>query len=537
MPRVPTSDGPQLQVQQLNPVRQQNVDVSSGLQVLARGVGQLGDAVDQIALREDQTQADQVDAQITSSWLKWDAENRNKFRGQNADGYEGAAQAWWKASAESFGKDLSPRARALASRSLVRKQGTALANVTQFIGAEKERFAVESYTAKQASTVQFGVTTGDTAGAAEQIRQSVAAFGADRGWTTEQVQAEQIKNLSTLHAAQIEKLLDTNPQAAKDYYAKARDANEIPATAQSRIEKAITTAVTQDTASRNASAWAALPYPERRAKAAEIDDPETRKATEQQIDMDETRIQRSKTAQAKDLGGRAELAYQKTGRVPAAVMTQLEEIDPGAAADLRKYMRADQKARATEASGGSVKTDQRSYFEARDRVLAGENFNVLGYADKVSRSDLEELKKLQEARSKPGEVKRVFTEEQTISAFKPAGLGDNSEKWAGLRRQMQEELITAREAKGRDLTDREMRETLKPLFVEGVIEKKLWPDETKPRWQMTPQEQAKAKFPDKPADKPADNQAAPVHVKTPAQARALPKGTRFIDPNGIERIR
>lgn len=533
MPRVPVSDGPQLQVQQLNPVRQQTPDVSSGLQALARGVGQLGDAVDQMALREDQTRADQVDAQITGSWLKWDAENRNKFRGQNADGYEGAAQAWWKASAEGFGKDLSPRARALASSSLVRKQGTALANVTQFVGAEKERFAVESYTAKQAATVQFGVTTGDTAGAAEQIRQGVAAFGADRGWTTEQVQAEQLKNLSTLHAAQIEKLLETNPQAAKDYYAKARDANEIPATAQSRIEKAIDTAVTQDTASRNASTWATLPYAERLAKAAGIDDPDLRKATEQQIDMDETRIQRSKTAQAKDLGGRAELAYQKTGRVPAAVMTQLEEIDPGAAADLRKYIRADQKARATEASGGSVKTDQRSYFEARDRVLAGENFNVLGYADKVSRGDLEELKKLQEARSKPGEVKREFTAEQTIAAFKPEGMKDNDEKWVGLRRQMQDELITAREAKGRDLTDREMRETLKPLFVEGVIEKSMWFDDSKPRWQMTPQEKAKAKFP----DKPADNRSSPARVKTRAEALALPKGTRFIDPNGIERIR
>lgn len=533
MPRVPTSDGPQLQVQQLNPVRQQTPDVSSGLQALARGVGQLGDAVDQMALREDQTRADQVDAQITSSWLKWDAENRNKFRGQNADGYEAAAQAWWKASAEGFGKDLSPRARALASSSLVRKQGTALANVTQFIGAEKERFADESAAAAIGSSIQFGVSTGDVAGAAQQVRDQVANIGARKGWNTDQVKLEQIKNLAVLHDAHISSLLESDPQAAKTYYASALSAGEIPATMKKRIEGAIDTAVTQDTASRNASAWAALPYAERLAKAAEIDDPDLRKATEQQIDMDETRIQRSKTAQAKDLGGRAELAYQKTGRVPAAVMAQLEEIDPGAAADLRKYIRADQKARATEASGGSVKTNLSSYFEARDRVLAGENFNVLGYADKVSRSDLEELKKLQEARSKPGEIKREFTAEQTIAAFKPEGMKDNDEKWVGLRRQMQEELITAREAKGRDLTDREMRETLKPLFVEGVIEKPMWFDDSKPRWQMTPAEKAKAKFP----DKPADNRATAVRVKTRAEALALPKGTRFIDPNGIERIR
>ena len=88
MPRVPTANGAQLQVQQLNPVRQQNVDVSSGARALGQGIYQVGEAIDQIALREDRARADQADAQITTEWLKWDAENRNKFRGQNTDGYE-----------------------------------------------------------------------------------------------------------------------------------------------------------------------------------------------------------------------------------------------------------------------------------------------------------------------------------------------------------------------------------------------------------------------------------------------------------------
>lgn len=531
MPRVPISNGPQLQVQQLNPVRQQNVDVSSGAQAFARDLQNVSEGLDQIALREEQTQADQADAQITSAWLKWDAENRNKFRGQNADGYEPAAQEWWKTAAETYGKDLSPRARALASRSLVRKQGTALANVTQFVGAEKERYADESADAAINSSIQFGITTGDVAGAAQQVRDQVTLMGVRKGWNTDQVQTEQVKRLTTLHGAQIENLLESNPQAAQEYYNKARDAGEIPAAAQNRIEKAITTAVREDTATRNASTWATLPYAERLAKAAEIDDPELRKMTEQQIDLDETRIQRSKRALSQDLAGRAELAYQKTGRVPAALLTQLEEADPGAAADLRKYIRAEQKAAAAEARGREIKTNLPAYFEARDRILNKENFNVLAYADKVSRSDLEELKKLQESRTKPVEEKRIFTEEQTISAYKPAGMKDNDEKWVGLRRRMQDELIRARENKGKDLTDREMRAALDPLFTEGVIEGMVW-DTKKPRWQMTPEEQSKAKFSDN-----GSTSAAPVRVQTKAQALALPKGTRFIDPNGIERIR
>lgn len=531
MPRVPTSQGPQLRVNQLNPVRQQTPDVSSGMQAVARGLSNLGENLDQIALREDQTQADRADAEITTAWLKWDAENRNKFRGQNADGYEVAAQEWWKTAAETYGKDLSPRARALASRSLVRKQGTALANVTQFISAEKERFADESAAAAIGASIQFGVTSGDVAGAAQQVRDQVAAMGARKGWVTEQVKTEQLKYLAQLHGAHIETLLETNPQAAKDYFTKAKEAGEIPASAQNRVEKAITAAVNEDTARRNASSWATLPYTERLAKAAEIEDPTLRKLTEQQIDLDETRIQRSRVAQARDLAGRVELAYQRTGRVPSALMAQLEDVDPGAAADILKAVRADQKARAAEARGsGGIKTDLPAYFEARDRILAGENFNVLTYADKVSRSDLEELKKFQESRNKPGEVKNVFTSEQTIASYKPAGMKD--EEWSRLRRRMQDQLVTATEAKGRPLTDREMRTELDQLFTEGVIERSFWFDDKKPRWQMTPEEQARAKFPDN-----AKATAPPVRVKSIAEARALPKGTRFIDPNGIERIR
>ena len=260
MPRVPTANGAQLQVQQLNPVRQQNVDVSSGARALGQGIYQVGEAIDQIALREDRARADQADAQITTEWLKWDAENRNKFRGQNTDGYEPAAQEWWSKAAEAYGKDLNPRARQIASSSLMRKQGSALANVAQFVGSEKERFADDSASASITSTIQFGITTGDVAGAAEQVRGQVAAVGARKGWTTEQVQAEQLKNLSSLHLAQITKMAEQDPVKAQEYY-QANKA-EVMASNQPRVEEVLRKEVDNQFAAKFAAENATKPLAE-----------------------------------------------------------------------------------------------------------------------------------------------------------------------------------------------------------------------------------------------------------------------------------
>lgn len=533
MPRVPTSDGPQLRVNPLNPVRQQNVDVSSGLQALGRGLGNVAEVVDQVALREDQTQADMADAQITSAWLKWDAENRNKFRGQNADGYEPAASEWWKSAAETFGKDLSPRARALASRSLVRKQGTALANVVQFTGAEKERYFDESAEAKINTTIEFGVTTGDVAGAANQVRGAVAEIGARKGWNTEMTQAETTKRLSTLHLTHIEKLVDTDADTALAYYQAAKERGEILPAAQPRFERALKEGTDNQFAAKSAAEWAALPLDEQLKNAGGIEDPERRKKTITEIKNNHALVKEADRQREEQA---ADQAWQLVGqgkRVPPSI---LAGMDGRARVQLQDHLQAKAEHavdRARSRASAAVKTDPtalaRVYDMMRDDPEGFKRLKMESLTTSFSPSDIEQVARLQQNMLKPGSEKDVITLNNAIDGY--TGTMDKKEG-ALFKREAINAVDRFQIEKGRPPGAKERRQLLDELVVEGVVERSLWFDDTKPRFQMTPEEKAKAKFPDN-----GSTSAAPVRVQTPAQARALPKGTRFIDPNGIERIR
>jgi len=532
MPRVPTSDGPQLRVNQLNPVRQQNVDVSSGLQALGRGLGNVAEAVDQYALQQDQTLADQADAQITSAWLKWDAENRTKFRGQNVDGYEPAAQEWWTKAAGEFGKDLSPRARALASRSLVRKQGTALANVTQFVGSERERFFDESAEAKVNTSIEFGVSTGDVAGAAQQVRQTLAEVGARKGWNTDMLAAETTKRLSTLHLTHIEKLVDTDADTALAYYQAAKERGEILPAAQPRFERALKEGTDNQFAAKAAAEWAALPLDEQLEKAGEIEDPERRKRTLTEIKNNHALV---KDAERQREDRAADQAWQLAAqgkRVPASI---LSDMGGRARAQLQDHLeaKADRAvARAERRTSAAIKTNPTAlakvYDMMRDDPEGFKRLKMESLTTHFSPSDIEQVARLQQNMLKPSSEKDVITLNNAIDGYTGTM---NKDDGALFKREAINAVDRFQIEKGRPPSAKERRQLLDDLAVEGVVEGMIW-DTKKPRFEMTPDEKAKAKFPDN-----GSTPAAPVRVQTPAQARALPKGTRFIDPNGIERIR
>lgn len=281
MPQVPVYGDNQVRTQPLQPVMQQAIDVSSGARALAQGMNAVGDAADRIDYRDAQASASAAEAKITAEWLKWDGENRNKYRGANADGYVPAAEEWWKKAAETAGGELNPRAKAMASQSLRTKQSAALNNAIVFSNAEKERHADETYAADVATTIQFGVTSGDVASTAVQIREKAAIVGARKGWTTEQVQAEAGKNLSSMHLAQISKLAEQDPTKAQAYY----DANkaEVNFQNQARVEQVLKAEMDNQFATQTAAAMAGKPLSEQLAEAAKITDPQRREKTLTQV--------------------------------------------------------------------------------------------------------------------------------------------------------------------------------------------------------------------------------------------------------------
>ena len=386
-------------------------DVSSGLQSLGRGVQNVGEAIDQIDLKQAQTQAFDAENKITSDWLAWDAENRSKFRGENVEGYAPAAKEWWAKSAEAYGKDLSPRARELVSKSLMAKQTAALGNVVSFTAAERDRHADDVAAANIDSTIQFGVSSGKPEGAAQQVRQIAAQVGARKGWTTEQVQDYTLKNLSALHLGQIASLAETNAQAAQAYY----DANkgEISAPQQARVEKVIKGEADNQSATKFAAENATLPLAEQLKKAGEITDPELRTKTLQQVKLNHAVV---REAQAEQERQASDQAWQLVGQGKRAPESILAGMDGHGRVQLQDYL----KTRAERLSkGGSIKTDWELYNDLREQIRTMDpdertKFRLNPYSERLAGPQIEQLNDLlDKARKGPD----AMTQEQQLSAY------------------------------------------------------------------------------------------------------------------------
>jgi hypothetical protein len=215
---------PRVRTEALRPAFQNTPDVSSGSRALAQGLGQAADAIDRIAERDAQTKAFDAESKITAEWLQWDGKARAQYRGENVDGYEPAAQDWWKKASADHGKDLDPRARALVNKSLSGKQLQALGSVAAFTNAEKERHADDVYAADMASTIRFALNSGGVDAAVPQITGKAAARAARKGWTTEQLQQETVAQLSALHVGAMRGLIQAgNADAAAQYFEAHRE--------------------------------------------------------------------------------------------------------------------------------------------------------------------------------------------------------------------------------------------------------------------------------------------------------------------------
>lgn len=489
MPQVPVYSGPQVRTEALRPVWQQTPDVSSGARAIAQGLNAVAEAADRIDLREAQAKADAADATITSEWLKWDAENRPKYRGANVDAYEPAAQEWWKKAAETYGKDLSPRAKALASNNLVRKQGSALANVTQFVGAEKERHATDTFNAKIATSIQFGVTTGDVAGSAAGIRRDVAEFGAARGWTTEQVQAEQLKNLSAMHLAQISKLAATDANAAQAYY-QANKA-EVASANQPRVEEVLRGEADNQFATQKAAELATKPLAEQLSEAAKITDPQRREKTLTQIRNNYALKRQAEQEVEAANSDKAWQLFAQNQKIPETVLSGMNGRE-------RVQLQDAQRVRAERlAAGKPVKTDWGVYIDAREALARGEKVNLKGLTEKIAPAQMEQLLDIQTSAGKGG-VKQdsMLTDEGRINNAL-VGLGIDKKKSpevaARLTLEIDRRVREASAAKGgKDLTADEKQGIVDRVVMDKVYVDSWGPDSQKPLALLTPEEQQNA---------------------------------------------
>jgi len=222
--------GPQARDSGLQPVYQGNIDNSSGLQGLAKGLAQASDATDKVYEKQSASDAFALETQVKADWLNADTELRKRHRGANVAGYTEAVQKWWDDTAAKHAENASPRTRELVGRSLGAYKVQAMGAAAGYASAEQERQLDQNYVASQTVGTQAAVrdinpVNAEAVGATTiaSLNKSVAAYGATKGWTTEQVQAEQLKWGSNFHAEAVSTLLNTNPGAADKYLKANRD--------------------------------------------------------------------------------------------------------------------------------------------------------------------------------------------------------------------------------------------------------------------------------------------------------------------------
>ncbi len=481
MPRIPTYDGPQVADRALRPVLQGPIDVSSGTRALGQTIAGLGDTLDRAQMRDAEAEANSALTNVTAGYLEWDAQARRKYQGQNAKDYETEAGKWWDDAKAKFGANLSPVAQRMIGQELGRKRNQAMASVMGHVTGELERHADEVAEAAAQNAIQFGIDINDPAGAATTVRRTVAEKGARKGWTTEQVQAEQQRLLGTLHLAYITRLVDTDATKARAY-AEANKA-EIPAMAQTRLEEVLKGSEDNQAAQLFAAKVAAKPLSEQLAAAADIGDPQRREKTLLNIRQNHAMVEQAKRERE---AGAADQAWQLVGqgkRVPELV---LQQMDGKGRVQLQDYLRERAKQAA---SGASVKTDFAVWFDLSNRIAAGEKIDLRPYAFKIGESDLKALTAKQQAAVPGPKQDSMFTDEQRINSAL-LGLGidrkEHPEEAGRFAAEIDRRVRAESAAKGgKDLTADEKQRLIDAVTMDKVYVDEWGRDPEKPQTLLT----------------------------------------------------
>jgi hypothetical protein len=521
MATVPVYGGPQIQRQALNIPQQREIDVSSGLMAIGRGLGDLGQGLERKQLRDAETEANRVDNEVTAGWLEWNAQASNapEYQGQNADAYAEAAKKWWSDAQTKYGGSVTnPLARQSIGPALGRKQNQAMAGVLSHVGQVKQRHATQAYDAAQSTTVDFAVDSGNPEGFIQEVEQAAAKFGAAWRWTTQQVQDEQQKRLASMHLAHINNIVERDAEGARDYYVKNK--KQIPHQFEAQAKKVIDAEVNNQFAMQFAAQQAGKPFEDQLQAAGEITDPERRKKTIDQVKLNQALVdaaQREREAKASDDAW--QLASQGR-KIPERTLAQMNGKER---AQLGDWQREKVKQIAT---GIPPKTDWGVYIDLREKLAAGDTVDLRPYAGtKLAPAQLEQLLDIQTS-VKKGKTIEVATDEQQVASYTKT-LKLKGEKLGQFQSVASDRFNMFLERTGKLPTYDERQKILDQMTKDVVTDKGMIWDTTAPVYQA----------PKDVRDKQAPLQIGPVKVRTRAEALALKPGTLFIDPNGVERTR
>ena len=223
MPQVPTYDGPQVGLKQLNydQASPESFGAAQGRQMAQVGQGamQLGNVLDAMNEREMQTQVFNAEAAAKADYVKWSQDQVKNRQGESAKGLTKDAGDWWGKAAQDYSRDLSPMAQRMLQKSIAQQSVAASQSMGSFENQQLEVAQQASLKATTQASRDSAVSDSSDTNIALQRQNIIAAWSTQAKKYDAATLDQLVKNdLTQMHTSVFNKLFVENPSQAKLYY-------------------------------------------------------------------------------------------------------------------------------------------------------------------------------------------------------------------------------------------------------------------------------------------------------------------------------
>lgn len=528
MPVVPIVTGPSIQATPLQGGYLQTPDVSSGLRSLAGGLNDVANFAEKVAVDQESQRAFATDTKIKSDWIAKDAELRKTYRGSNVEGYQAEVKTFWDEAQSTAQADLGNLGKQLVSKSLGAARLQAQSSAQAYFTSEVDRAQNESFNASKTVEIQRGLVDGRPeaiAASADILRQRNAQQGGIKGWSTEQLQAVNLKDSSDLFGTKIAQLANTDPTAAKAMFDQHRE--DIDASRHGVIERTLGAELQNQQARQTAASLATKPLADQLEEVAKINDPNLREKTLQAVRENHGLL---KAAQQQRESDAADNAWQLVGKGQRVPEVALAQMDGRQRVQLVDYLRSRAEHMASKGNA-PVKTDPMVHAEMWDMLVNDpakfKAQRLTAYAFKLAPNDLEQLAQQQQKLQSPKTERDATTLTQQMSATMNALKITKPEAKGQFLSFVQGAVDDAQSAKKAPLSFDERQSIIDRAVLQGPDPDRILPWGEKRLFQLTPD--ARSRFqPNAATDAPATeldalNEALKAQglAQTPANRMAL----------------
>lgn len=229
MATVPTYNEQKVQLNKVGDVSQTSIASealfvgASGaeqLQDVSRGLARTGIVVQKREEELDTAIALNAEVATREAYMKFQSEARSR-RGLAADGIAKDTEKWWEEQKKTATQKMTDRQRALFIQRMRGTRESTLNSMYDYQDSQVRSAKQEGAQASMASAIKLAQDDPSNADllreALNTIQVTTSRLGAENGDAPEKVQMDMLTRTSTLHSGILGQIVDTNPQAAREY--------------------------------------------------------------------------------------------------------------------------------------------------------------------------------------------------------------------------------------------------------------------------------------------------------------------------------